>query len=86
MSDRAGIISEQSISQAGPLDTSLDLRGYPSENEARADLANGNIAAYYVLPQGYPVSGDLALVALSEQPKARYRNAFVRLVRKQPAE
>jgi ABC-2 type transport system permease protein len=56
--------------------------GYPDAAAAEAALADQQIKAYYVLPAGYPETGQPQLVYWDEAPTSGTENAFSAFVRR----
>jgi ABC-2 type transport system permease protein len=64
------------ISEEGTLfNPIVDFIPYTSEENARADLEQGIIQAYYILPQSYPETLEVQLIYL-EEPSSDIQNQF----------
>lgn len=74
--DQAGLLAPAAAQAAEP-----PFLPFAGESAARSALESGRIQAYYVIDAGYRATGDLRLVALSEQPPAEARRAFNALLR-----
>jgi len=70
--DRAGVFGGQ-ISSASE---ALEIRAFPDEAAARAELAAGAIQAFYVLPRDYLSRREVILYYGAEQPDQRTRGTF----------
>jgi ABC-2 type transport system permease protein len=57
----------------------IEFLPYASEQQAKADLEDGKIQAYYILPESYPNQLDARLVYL-EEPAAEIQGQFANFV------
>lgn len=79
--DQAGVISAASLpvelaaAWTASHEDALEIRTYPGEDQARLDLENGEIQAYYLLPVTYLTSRRIEEVSL-EQPGENARQQF----------
>ena len=80
--DLAGILVDpQPIEQEGTFfEPIIDFISFPGTDEAQADLDEGTIQAYYIIPETYPDSRNVELV-FYEQPDTAYQSQFTQFVR-----
>jgi ABC-2 type transport system permease protein len=79
--DRAGVITaanlpaELAAAWTASHEDALEIRTYPGEDQARLDLENGEIQAYYLLPPTYAISRQIEEVSI-KQPGENARQQF----------
>lgn len=59
----------------------VEIRAYPDEATARAALEAQEIQAYYVIPEDYRVTGEMALYCWSDTPGAAVQDEFEEFLR-----
>ena len=80
--DRAGFLENPiPIERKGSLfKPVMEFRAYADEDQAKADLDEGEIQAYYIIPATYPASPDVELVYF-EMPDPAIQNQFNEFMR-----
>lgn len=80
--DRAGILqnTDRSGEESSIFEPIIEFKAYQEEDQARADLEDENIQAYYVIPEEYPQSPEIELVFYDE-PGSGVKSQFIRLMR-----
>ena len=81
--DRSGIIQVTSRSgEKGSLfEPIIEFKAYESEDQARADLEDEEIQAYFIIPESYPQSPEVELVYF-DLPDSEVKSQFTNLIRK----
>ncbi len=80
--DHAGILDDpQPLEQEGTFfEPQIDFISYSDVDDAQADLDEGAIQAYYIIPAAYPDSLNVELV-FYDQPASSYQSQFTQFVR-----
>lgn len=78
--DEAGILSNARTPPVDGSDRQLEMRGYPSEAEARQALDAGQLQAYYLLPTDFSESRQLTVV-YRKRPDSGAARQFLNFLR-----
>lgn len=81
--DRSGVLQDvdRSSDQGSLFEPMIEFTAYGSEEQARSDLEDGDIQAYYIIPESYPQSPEIELVYF-DSPDSAARRQFTNLIRR----
>lgn len=77
--DHSGLLANPVSPPAA--EDSVPLMRFPDEDRARTALSQGEIGAFYVIPEGYPQQPRISLVYGDRAPGASARDTFNRFLR-----
>lgn len=77
--DRAGILDP--TVRLSEEDVSIEIRAYPDDASARAALEAQEIQAYYVIPEDYLVTGEVAMYYWDDPPGVAVQEDFEEFLR-----
>ncbi len=80
--DQSGVLDQPIMvaQEGGFFNPTVDFIPYQEEAQAKADLEDGQIQAYYLIQEGYPESPDVYLVYF-DSPGSEYQLQFNRFMR-----